>query len=76
MIYFNCSKCGERLEAPRNLFNEIVQCPKCSSLEQVPDLSSRDLYKCSKCNREMEFIPPIIIGEWSSWYCRYCDKGR
>jgi len=40
MISFNCSKCGEVLEAPESLIGQVLKCPKCSLHEQVPNKSS------------------------------------
>ena len=36
MIYFNCSKCGETLEAPESMRGETLQCPKCQFPEKIP----------------------------------------
>ena len=36
MIYFNCSKCGEALEAPESMKGELLQCPKCLFPEKIP----------------------------------------
>lgn len=36
MILFECSKCGEKLEAPQSLAGQSVECPQCGLHERVP----------------------------------------
>ncbi len=35
MIKFNCSKCGEGMEAPNSLYDDVLSCPKCNNDEVV-----------------------------------------
>ena len=43
MIYFKCSKCGEPLEAPDSMVNELLQCPKCNFPETIPQKEEEPL---------------------------------
>jgi len=36
MILFNCSKCGEQLEAPQSIAGQTLKCPRCGLHEIVP----------------------------------------
>jgi len=38
MIKFECSQCGESLEAPDSLQGDLLQCPECRFPEKVPVL--------------------------------------
>jgi hypothetical protein len=36
MIYFKCSQCGEKMEAPASLKGQLLSCPKCNLHQTVP----------------------------------------
>lgn len=37
-IKFACPECGQHIDAGRELFGEMVECPTCGHLMQAPDL--------------------------------------
>ena len=39
-IKFACGTCGQHIEAPRDLFGEIMPCPVCGTLHQIPDVKN------------------------------------
>jgi rRNA maturation protein Nop10 len=39
-LKFACPDCGQHVDAGRELFGEIVECPICGKLMQVPDLKN------------------------------------
>ncbi len=64
MIYFDCSKCGESMEAPESLRGEKLKCPNCGNLQKVAG-ENPDLMKplgnvepfCPHCNQSLEKKP-------------------
>ena len=39
-IKFACDGCGQHIEAPRDLFGEIMPCPTCGIPYQIPDVKN------------------------------------
>lgn len=39
-LKFACPDCGQHVDAGRELFGELVECPACGKLMQVPDLKN------------------------------------
>ena len=39
-LKFTCPDCGQHVDAGRELFGELVECPTCGKLMQVPDLKA------------------------------------
>ena len=39
-LKFVCPDCGQKIDAGRELFGEMVECPICGKLMQVPDLKN------------------------------------
>jgi hypothetical protein len=39
-IKFACGVCGQHIEAPRDLFGEVMPCPSCGALHQIPDVKN------------------------------------
>ena len=39
-LKFCCPDCGQKIDAGRELFGELVECHTCGKLMQVPDLKS------------------------------------
>lgn len=39
-IKFVCGTCGQHIEAPRDLFGEVMPCPSCGTLHQIPDIKN------------------------------------
>lgn len=37
---FACPDCGQHIDAGRELFGELVECPICGKIMQVPDLKN------------------------------------
>lgn len=37
---FACPDCGQHIDAGRELFGELVECPICGKMMQVPDLKN------------------------------------
>ena len=37
-IKFACPECGQHVDAGRELFGELVECPTCGKLMQAPDI--------------------------------------
>ena len=36
MIYFKCSQCDEKMEAPSSIAGEEIACPKCGQSRKIP----------------------------------------
>lgn len=39
-LKFACPDCGQHVDAGRELFGELVECPACGKMMQVPDLKN------------------------------------
>jgi hypothetical protein len=39
-VKFACGACGQHIEAPRDLFGEVMPCPACGALHQIPDVKN------------------------------------
>ena len=39
-LKFACPDCGQHIDAGRELFGELVECPTCGKRMQVPDLKN------------------------------------
>ena len=39
-VKFACGVCGQHIEAPRDLFGEVMPCPACGALHQIPDVKN------------------------------------
>lgn len=39
-VKFACGVCGQHIEAPRDLFGEVMPCPSCGALHQIPDIKN------------------------------------
>ncbi|MDR0993231.1 MAG: hypothetical protein LBN38_01500 [Verrucomicrobiota bacterium] len=39
-IKFSCPECGQKVDAGRELFGELVECPGCGRIMMVPDLKN------------------------------------
>ncbi len=39
-LKFCCPDCGQKIDAGRELFGELVECPACGKMMQVPDLKN------------------------------------
>ena len=39
-LKFCCPDCGQKIDAGRELFGELVECPICGKMMQVPDLKN------------------------------------
>ena len=39
-IKFACGTCGQHIEAPRDLFGEVMPCPVGGALHQIPDIKN------------------------------------
>ncbi|GEM_PF-710586 len=39
-LKFACPECGQKIDAGRELFGELVECPTCGKMMQVPDLKN------------------------------------
>ena len=37
-LKFACPDCGQHIDAGRELFGELIECPTCGKMMQVPDL--------------------------------------
>ncbi len=39
-LKFCCPDCGQKIDAGRELFGELVECPICGKMMQLPDLKN------------------------------------
>ena len=56
MIEFNCSNCGERMEAPQSLAGQAIECPQCNHAESVLDPAKPTntyLISCPACQNQI-----------------------
>jgi hypothetical protein len=59
VVYFECSTCGEDLEAPDCLVNDKLACPVCGNEEMVPEPSAQLSLICAK--RHLEKTVPYFL---------------
>ena len=57
-IRFNCTACGQTLEAPAEMSGDLVACPSCSAEFRVPTGESAPAVgghaSCPECGAQME----------------------
>lgn len=55
-ISFECSNCGQQIDAPRELANQLIECPNCKQTIEVPVRS-----RIAKPHHTIPLQPPPIL---------------